>query len=46
MQMTKRKVLKQLWDYGIVWVCEVMSISTANSSFNLEGRTPLERLTG
>ena len=45
-RMTKRKVPKRLWDYGIVsWVCEIMSL-TANSAFNLEGRTPLEQLTG
>ena len=44
-QMTKRRVPKRLWDYGMVWVCEVMSL-TANSSFQLEGRTPLEQLTG
>ena len=44
-RMTKRKVPKRLWDYGIVWICEIMSL-TANSAFNLEGRTPLEQLTG
>ena len=43
--MTKRRVPKRLWDYGVVWVCEIMSI-TANSTFALEGRTPLEQLTG
>ncbi len=40
-QMIKKCVPKQRWDYG----CEVMSL-TANSSFALEGRTPLEQLTG
>ena len=44
-QMTKKKVPKRLWDYGIVWVCEIMSI-TSNSSFALDGRTPLEEITG
>ena len=44
-QMTKRKVPSRLWDYGIVWVCEVMSL-TVNSSFSLEGRTPMEQVTG
>ena len=44
-QMTKKRVPKRLWDYGIVWICEVMSL-TANSNFALEGRTPLEQLTG
>jgi len=44
-QMVKRKVPKRLWDYGMVWACEVMSL-TSNSSFSLEGRTPMEQLTG
>jgi hypothetical protein len=44
-QMVKRKVPKRLWDYGIVWVCEVMLL-TSNSSFSLDGRTPMEQLTG
>jgi hypothetical protein len=44
-QMTKRRVPKRFWDYGIIWVCEVMSL-TAISSFALEGRTPVEQLTG
>ncbi len=44
-QMTKKRVPKRLWDYGIVWICEVMSL-TANSNFALEGRTPLEQITG
>ena len=43
--MMKRRVPKRLWDYGIVWVCETMSL-TANSSFALEGRTPIEQITG
>jgi hypothetical protein len=43
--MVKQKVPKRLWDYGIVWVCEVMSL-TANSSFSLDGRTPMEKVTG
>ena len=43
--MTKRRVPKQLWDYGIVWgVCETMSL-TADSSFALEGQTPIEKVT-
>ena len=43
--MTKRRVPKHLWDYDIVWVCETMSLP-ANSSFQLQGRTPLEQVTG
>ena len=44
-QMTNKPVPKRLWDYGTVWICEVMSL-TANSNFALEGQTPLEQLTG
>ena len=44
-QMVKRKVPKRLWDYGIVWACEIMSL-TSNSSFSLDGRTPIEQVTG
>jgi hypothetical protein len=44
-QMTRRKVPKRLWDYGIVWACEIMSL-TSNSSFSIEGRTPMEQITG
>ena len=43
--MVKRKVPKRLWDYGIVWACEIMSL-TSNSSFSLDGRTPIEQVTG
>ena len=35
-QMVKQKVPKRLWDYGIVWACEIMSL-TLNNTFNLEG---------
>jgi hypothetical protein len=34
-----------LWDYGMVWACEIMSL-TSNSSFSLDSRTPMEQLTG
>ena len=44
-QMTKRQVPARLWDYAIVWVCEIMSL-TANSVFSLEGRAPIEQITG
>ena len=43
--MLKKKVPKQLWDYGIKWVCEVMQ-RTASTSRDLSGRTTLEQLTG
>ena len=44
--MMKRRVPKRLWDYGIVWVCETMSLTANSSSFALEGRTPIEQITG
>jgi hypothetical protein len=44
-QMTKRRVPKRLCDYGIVRVCEAMSL-TANSSFALGGQTPMELVMG
>ena len=44
-QMVKRKVPKRLWDYGIVWACEIISL-TSNSAFSLDGRTPMEQITG
>ena len=43
--MVKHKVPKRLWDYSIVWACEIMSL-TSNSSFSLDGRTPIEQVTG
>ena len=44
-QMSRRRVPKRLCDYGIVWVCKVMSL-TSNSSFNLDRRAPIEQITG
>jgi hypothetical protein len=43
--MVKQNVPKRLWDFGIVRACEIMSL-TSNISFNLEGRTPMEQITG
>ena len=43
--MLKKKVTKQLWDYGIKWVCEVMQC-TASTSWDLCTRNVLEQLTG
>ena len=43
--MVKRNVPKRLWDYGIVWAHEIMAL-TSNSSFNLDGRTPMKQITG
>ena len=44
-QTVKRRVPRRLWDFGIVWVCETMSL-TANSSFALGKRTPMEQGSG
>ena len=43
--MLKKKVPKQLWDYGIKCVCEVVQC-TASTSGDVSGRTALEQLTG
>ena len=43
--MLKQRVPNRLWDYGICWVCEIMQ-RTASNSGRLQGRTPLEQLTG
>ena len=43
--MLKKKVPRRLWDYGMRWVCDIMQ-RTASYSGTLEGRTPLEELTG
>ena len=43
--MTKILVSKQLWDFGIVWVCKIMSL-TAYTSFALEGQTPIKQVKG
>ena len=43
--MLKQRVPNRLCDYGIRWVCEIMQ-HTASNSGRLQGRTPLEQLTG
>ena len=43
--MLKKKVPRQLWDYGVKWVCKVMQ-HTASTSGDLFGRTALEQPTG
>ena len=40
--MLKKKVPKQLWDYSIKWICEVMQCTAGD----LSRRTALEQLTG
>ena len=43
--MVQKNVPQRLWDYGLQWVCDIQN-RTSNSSRGLEGRCPLERITG
>ena len=43
--MLKKRVPKCLWDYGLRWVCEIQN-RTSNTSRGLNGRCPLEMITG
>jgi hypothetical protein len=43
--MVRKSVPQRLWDYGLQWVCDIQN-RTSNSSRGLDGRCPLERITG
>ena len=43
--MVRKSVPHRLWDYGLQWVCDIQN-RTSNSARGLEGRCPLERVTG
>ncbi len=43
--MVRKNVPHRLWDYGLQWVCDIQN-RTSNSARGLDGRCPLERLTG
>ncbi len=43
--MVRKSVPHRLWDYGLQWVCDIQN-RTSNSARELEGRCPLERVTG
>ena len=43
--MVKKKVPKRLWDYGFRWVSEIQN-RTSNTARGLNGRCPLEKITG
>ena len=43
--MVRRRVPKQLWDYGVVWCSEIMSM-THSLAANLTRYIPLEGVTG
>jgi hypothetical protein len=45
-RVTARKnVPQRLWDYGLQWVCDIQNC-TSNNTRGLNGRCPLERITG
>ncbi|KAI2498409.1 Reverse transcriptase (RNA-dependent DNA polymerase) [Fragilaria crotonensis] len=43
--MVRKNLPKKLWDFGLQWVCDIQN-RTANSARGLDGRCPLERVTG
>ncbi len=43
--MVRKQVPRQLWDYGNVWATKIMQ-RTSNTARGLDGRTPLEEITG
>ena len=43
--MVRRKIPQLLWDYGLRWVCEIQN-RTSNSARGLDGKCPLEEVTG
>ena len=43
--MVKKRVPQRLWDYGLRWVCDIQN-RTSNTARGLNGRCPLERVTG
>jgi Reverse transcriptase (RNA-dependent DNA polymerase) len=43
--MVRKRVPQRLWDYGLRWVCEIQN-RTSNTARGLNGRCPLERVTG
>lgn len=43
--MVQKNVPQRLWDYGLQWVCDIQN-RASNRSRGLEGRCPLERITG
>ena len=43
--MTKKRVPRRLWDYGLVWICETGNLTVSSSRY-AKGRTALEIITG
>ena len=44
--MVRNRVPKKLWDYGIVWISEIHSMTHTSAGNRLKGAIPLERVTG
>lgn len=43
--MTKKKVPRRLWDYGIIWISETGNLAVSSSRY-ANGRTSIEIITG
>jgi hypothetical protein len=43
--MVQKNIPQRLWDYGLQWVCDIQN-RTSNKARGLDGRCPLERITG
>ena len=44
--MVQNQVPKKLWDYGIVWISEIHSMTHTSAGNRLKGAIPLEQVTG
>ena len=44
--MVWNRVPKKLWDYGIVWISEIHSMTHTSTGNRLKGAIPLEQVTG
>ena len=43
--MVRKSVPQRLWDFGLLWVCDIQN-RTSNSARGLNNRCPLEKITG
>ena len=43
--MLRKRVPRQLWDYGVTWVAEIMSV-THSAAGDISGCIPLTNVTG
>ena len=41
----KNKVPKIIWDYGLIWICEMVNLSVSSSQYE-SGKKPLDYITG